>query len=170
VSGRRFGILGLGQIGTAIAQRLAPFGPVSWSGPHAKTVPWPYHGDVVSLAHSSDVLVVACPANATTRHLVNTKVIEALGEKGYIVNISRGAVVDESALASALAEGRLAGAALDVFENEPNVPESLRSLTNTVLTPHVASATHETRRRMADLLLANLDAYLQGKPLPATPF
>jgi lactate dehydrogenase-like 2-hydroxyacid dehydrogenase len=124
---------------------------------------------VLSLAHASDVLVVACPSNATTHHLVNAGVIAAMGSQGYIVNISRGAVVDETALASALAEGRLAGAALDVFENEPHVPESLR-LPNTVLTPHVASATHETRKHMADLVLANLDAYLQGKPLPATPF
>ena len=170
VSGKRFGILGLGQIGHAIAQRLAPFGPVSWSGPRQKQVPWPYHADVFSLARASDVLVVACPANAATRHLVNAKVIEALGPQGYVVNISRGAVVDESALAGALAEGRLAGAALDVFENEPHVPASLLGLSNTVLTPHVASATHETRRHMADLVLANLDAYLQGRPLPATPF
>ena len=170
VSGRRFGILGLGQIGFAIAQRLAPFGPVSWTGPRAKPVAWPQHPDVLSLARASDVLVVACPANAATRHLVNSQVIEALGPHGYIVNISRGAVVDESALAAALAGGRLAGAALDVFENEPHVPESLRRLPNTVLTPHVASATHETRKRMADLVLANLDAFLEGKPLPATPF
>jgi len=170
VSGKRFGILGLGQIGHAIAQRLAPFGPVSWSGPRQKQVPWPFHADVLSLARASDVLVVACPAYAATRHLVNAQIIEALGPQGYVVNISRGAVVDESALANALAEGRLAGAALDVFENEPHVPESLRSLANTVLTPHVASATQETRRHMAELVLANLDAYLQGRPLPATPF
>jgi lactate dehydrogenase-like 2-hydroxyacid dehydrogenase len=170
VSGRRFGVLGLGQIGFAIAQRLAPFGPVSWTGPRAKPVAWPRHPDVLCLARASDVLVVACPANAATRHLVNNQVIEALGPDGYIVNISRGAVVDEAALAAALAGGRLAGAALDVFENEPHVPESLRQLPNTVLTPHVASATHETRKRMADLVLANLDAFLEGKPLPATPF
>jgi hydroxypyruvate reductase len=170
VTGRRFGILGLGQIGHAIAQRLTTFGPVSWSGPRPKAVQWAYLPDVISLAEASDVLVVACPANAATRHLVDAKVIEALGPKGYIVNISRGAVVDERALASALAEGRLAGAGLDVFENEPHVPESLRSLPNTVLTPHIASATHETRQHMADLVLSNLDAYLQGRPLPATPF
>lgn len=170
VSGKRFGILGLGQIGLAIAQRLTPFGPVAWSGPREKAVSWPYHADVISLARASDVLIVACPANAATRRLVSSKVIDALGPQGYVVNISRGAVVDESALASALAEGRLAGAALDVFENEPHVPESLIRLPNTVLTPHVASATHETRRHMADLVLANLDAFLQGRPLPATPF
>jgi lactate dehydrogenase-like 2-hydroxyacid dehydrogenase len=170
VSGRRFGILGLGQIGLAIAQRLAPFGPVSWSGPRAKPVPYTQYADVLSLARASDVLVVACPANAATYHMVNTGVIEALGPKGYLVNISRGAVVDESALAAALTDGRLAGAALDVFENEPHVPLALRQLPNTVLTPHVASATHETRTHMADLVLANLDAYLGGQPLPATPF
>jgi lactate dehydrogenase-like 2-hydroxyacid dehydrogenase len=165
VSGRRFGIVGLGQIGLAIARRLAPFGPVSWTGPHAKSVAWPQHPDVLCLARCSDVLVVACPANPATRHLVNSQVIEALGPHGYIVNISRGAVVDESALARALAGGRLAGAALDVFENEPHVPESLRQLPNTVLTPHMASATHETRKRMADLVLAHLDDFLEGRPI-----
>ncbi len=170
VTGRRFGILGLGQIGHAIAQRLTPFGPVCWSGPREKAVAWPYHADVHSLARASDVLVVACPANAATRHLVDATVIEALGPQGYLVNISRGAGVDETALAAALAEGRLAGAGLDVYENEPHVPEALRSLPNTVLTPHVASATHETRKHMADLVLANLDAWLRGQPLPATPF
>jgi lactate dehydrogenase-like 2-hydroxyacid dehydrogenase len=170
VTGRRFGILGLGQIGFAIAQRLAPFGPVAWTGPRRKDVPWAYLPDVISLAGASDVLVVACPANSATRHLVDARIIEALGPAGYLVNVSRGAVVDEQALASALAEHRLAGAALDVFENEPHVPEMLRMLPNTVLTPHVASATHETRKHMADLVLGNLDAYLQGKALPSTPF
>ncbi len=170
VSGRRFGILGLGQIGTAIARRLEPFGPVAWCGPRAREVAWPYHSDVRSLARASDVLVVACPANPSTRHLVDAGVIDALGPRGYLVNISRGSVVDEAALAEALATGRLAGAALAVFENEPHVPESLRRLPNTVLTPHVASATHETRARMAALVLANLDAFLAGRPLPATPF
>lgn len=169
VSGRRFGILGLGQIGRAIAHRLEPFGPVSWSGPGAKRVPWAYHPDVRSLARASDVLVVACPATTQTRHLVDAHVIELLGPRGFIVNVSRGAVVDETALASALAGGRLAGAALDVFENEPHVPESLRRLPNALLTPHMASATHETRQRMAGLVLANLDAFLQGRPLPASP-
>ena len=170
VTGRRFGILGLGQIGHAIALRLSPFGPVCWSGPRPKAVPWDYHADVLSLARACDVLVVACPANGATRHLVNATVIDALGPRGYLVNISRGAVVDETALAEALAGGRLAGAALDVFVNEPHVPGSLIRLPNTVLTPHVASATHETRQRMAELVLANLDAFLQGRPLPATPF
>jgi lactate dehydrogenase-like 2-hydroxyacid dehydrogenase len=170
VTGKRFGILGLGQIGLAIAQRLAPFGPVAYSGPRRKPVSYMFHDDVISLARAVDVLVVACPANATTSRLVDAGVIDALGPSGYVVNISRGAVVDEAALVSALASGRLAGAALDVFENEPNVPESLRQLPNTVLTPHVASATQETRTHMAELVLANLDAFLLGQPLPATPF
>jgi len=170
VTGKRFGILGLGQIGLAIAQRLAPFGLVAYSGPRRKPVSYTFYEDVTSLARAVDVLVVACPANAATVRLVDAGVIEALGPSGYVVNISRGAVVDEAALVSALASGRLAGAALDVFENEPDVPESLRQLPNTVLTPHVASATQETRTHMADLVLANLDAFLLGQPLPATPF
>jgi lactate dehydrogenase-like 2-hydroxyacid dehydrogenase len=170
VSGKRFGILGLGQIGLAIAQRLAPFGPVAYSGPRRKSVPYEFHDDVTSLARAVDVLVVACPANAATFRLVDAGVIDALGPGGYLVNISRGAVVDEAALIVALGSGRLAGAALDVFEGEPHVPEELRQLPNTVLTPHVASATRETRTRMSELVLANLDAFLRGQPLPAVPF
>jgi lactate dehydrogenase-like 2-hydroxyacid dehydrogenase len=169
VSGRRFGILGLGQIGLAIAQRLAPFGPVAYHGPRQKPASYTYYADVLSLARGVDVLVVACPANAQTRRLVDANIIDALGSQGFLVNISRGAVVDEPALAAALAAGRLAGAALDVFENEPHVPESLRKLENVVLTPHMASATHETRQLMSERVLANLDAFLLNQPLPYAP-
>jgi lactate dehydrogenase-like 2-hydroxyacid dehydrogenase len=169
VSGRRFGIVGLGHIGLAIAQRLAPFGPVPYTGPREKPVSYAYHADVQDLARASDVLVVACPANDATFHLIDATVLAALGSEGYVVNVARGSVVDEAALVAALAAGRIAGAALDVFENEPHVPEGLRTHPNTVLTPHVASATVETRTRMADLVLANLDAFLAGDPIPAGP-
>ena len=167
VSGRRFGIVGLGQIGSAIAARLAPFGPVSYMGPAAKPVPYPYHGDVLSLAKVSDVLVLACPANEVTRHLVGRTVLEALGPKGYLVNVSRGSVVDEAALVEALDAGQLAGAALDVYAQEPQVPAGLRTSARVVLTPHIASATWETRVGMADTVLANLDAWRAGRPLPS---
>ena len=166
VSGRRFGIVGLGNIGAATAARLAAFGPVAYTGPRRKDVPYPYHPDAVSLARASDVLVLACPANASTRHLIGDAVFDALGPAGYLVNVARGAVVDEAALGAALAAGRIAGAALDVFENEPQVPAALRASPRTVLTPHVASATHETRVQMADLVLANLDALLSGGEPP----
>ena len=166
VSGRRFGVVGLGQIGTAIADRLAPFGPVAYTGPTRKTSRYAFHPDVLSLARASDVLVLACPATAATRHLAGRAVIEALGPAGYLVNVARGAVVDEAALSAALASGGLAGAALDVYENEPHVPAALRDSARVVLTPHMASATVETRVRMADMVFANLDAFLAGRDPP----
>ncbi len=145
VSGRRFGIVGLGHIGSAIAARLAAFGPVAYTGPRPKAVPYEFHADLKSLARASDILILACAANAATRHLVGAAIIDALGPNAYLVNVARGAIVDEAELIAALRAGRLAGAALDVFEDEPRVPEALRALPNVVLTPHMASATVETR-------------------------
>lgn len=167
VSGRRFGILGLGEIGLAIARRLAPFGPVAYSGPRRKCVPYPFHTGVVDLARASDVLVICCPANESTHHLVGASAIDALGPQGYLVNVARGSIVDELALTTALATGKLQGAALDVFEDEPHVPEALRASERVVLTPHIASATVEVRAQMADLILRNLDAFMRGEPLTA---
>lgn len=168
VTGRRFGILGLGHIGGAIAQRLAAFGPVAYSSRDPKLVPYDFHPNALSLARASDVLVVACSANISTRHMVNASVLEALGPEGWLVNVSRGSVVDEAALMQALEADRIAGAALDVFEHEPQVPEALRNSPKVVLTPHIASATVETRAAMAALVLANLDAVLRGEE-PPTP-
>jgi lactate dehydrogenase-like 2-hydroxyacid dehydrogenase len=163
VTGRRFGIIGLGHIGQAIAARLAAFGPIAYHGPHKKDVPYDYAADPRALADASDVLIVACAATPATRHLVDADVIAALGADGFLVNVSRGSVVDETALTDALGKGRLAGAALDVFENEPHVPDALRTSDRTLLTPHIASATAETRKAMADMVLANLDAVLAGQ-------
>jgi lactate dehydrogenase-like 2-hydroxyacid dehydrogenase len=118
------------------------------------------------LARASDVLILTCPATAATRHLANAAVIEALGPQGYLINVARGSIVDEGALIEALASGRLGGAALDVYADEPNVPEALRRCPNVVLSPHMASATVETRMRMADLVLMHLDACLSGAPEP----
>jgi lactate dehydrogenase-like 2-hydroxyacid dehydrogenase len=162
VSGRRFGILGLGQIGSAIASRLSAFGPVAYSEPTPKSVPYTYFAQPTALAAASDVLIIACPANAATHHLVNAEVLKGLGPQGYLVNVARGSIVDEAALLAALARGEVAGAALDVFENEPHVPEALRSSERVLLTPHVASATVETRNAMAEVVLHNLDALLAG--------
>ena len=166
VSGCRFGIVGLGGIGAAVAARLAAFGPIAYTGPRRKPVPYEYERDLLTLARTSDVLLVTCPANASTRHLIDAAVLEALGPKSYLVNVARGAVVDEAALVAALSGGKIAGAALDVFENEPHVPEALRTSPRVVLTPHMASATVETRTHMADMVLANLDAFIAGQPLP----
>lgn len=162
VSGRRFGIVGLGHIGAAIATRLAPFGSIAYTGPARKAVQYDYCADALALASVCDVLVVACPANAATRHMINAQVLEALGRTGYLINIARGSVVDEAALITALAQGRIAGAALDVYENEPHVPQALVASSDVVLTPHMASATIETRRHMADMLLAALDESCGG--------
>jgi lactate dehydrogenase-like 2-hydroxyacid dehydrogenase len=157
VSGRHFGIVGLGQIGAATAARLAAFGRVSYYGPQQKEVPYSYCPSVLALAEACSVLILTCPANASTRHLIDAKVLAALGPEGYLVNVARGAVVDEAALIQALEAGHIAGAALDVYANEPQVPAALQQSPRVVLTPHVASATVETRRAMADLVLANID-------------
>jgi lactate dehydrogenase-like 2-hydroxyacid dehydrogenase len=166
VTGRRFGIVGLGHIGVAIAKRLVGFGPVAYCGRSRKDVPYTYYPTVLELARDSDVLLIAASSNVTTRGLVNAQVLDALGPDGYMVNVSRGALVDEVELAHAITQGRIAGAALDVFADEPNVPADLRSSGETVLTPHIASATAETREAMARAVLANLDAYLAGEELP----
>jgi lactate dehydrogenase-like 2-hydroxyacid dehydrogenase len=166
VSGRRFGIVGLGRIGSAIAHRLAAFGNVGYTGRHPKEVRYIFYPDIIALAEASDVLVLACAASADTYRLVDASVLAALGANGYLINVARGSVVDEGALMTALEAGTIAGAGLDVFESEPNVPEALRSSGKVMLTPHIASATVETRRRMMDLAVANLDAFLAGTPLP----
>jgi lactate dehydrogenase-like 2-hydroxyacid dehydrogenase len=166
VTARRFGVVGLGQIGAAVAVRLVPFGAVAYTNPRPKNVSYAYHADALSLARHCDVLILTCPATAATRHLANAAVIEALGPQGYLINVARGSIVDEAALIAALCSGRLGGAALDVYEDEPNVPQALRQCPHVVLTPHMASATVETRMRMADLVLMHLDAYMRGDPEP----
>ncbi|MEJ1978974.1 MAG: 2-hydroxyacid dehydrogenase [Acetobacteraceae bacterium] len=167
VSGKRFGILGLGRIGQAVARRLAAFdGTIAYTDVSERPSPYIFYPDAVALAAASDVLVVCAAASAATRHIVNRAVLDALGPKGALVNVARGSIVDEPALVAALQEGRLGSAALDVFEDEPNVPAALRTMENVVLTPHIASATEETRAAMGALVLANLDAFFAGQPLP----
>ena len=166
VSGRRFGIVGLGQIGNAIGQRLAPFGPVAYCDVARKQVPYEFVGSPVELARWCDVLILATSANASTRRLIGREVLDALGPAGYLVNVARGSLVDEAELISALGDSRIAGAALDVFEDEPNVPQVLRLSANVLLTPHIASATVETREAMARAVMTNLDAFFAGQALP----
>jgi lactate dehydrogenase-like 2-hydroxyacid dehydrogenase len=166
VSGKRFGILGLGRIGLAVARRLSAFdGHIRYTSREAKDVPYGFEPDLLQLAADSDVLVICAAASASTRHAVNRAVIDALGADGVLVNIARGSIVDEDALVAALQEGRLGGAALDVFANEPHVPAALMAMDNVLLTPHIASATDETRRAMGQLMLDNLAAFFAGKPL-----
>jgi hydroxypyruvate reductase len=171
IQGKALGIVGLGRIGRAIAKRAQAFNlKIAYQGPHRKDdVAWPYYADPVALATEVDFLVAACPGGEATRGLVSRAVIEALGPQGVFVNISRGSVVDEPALIAALKEGRLGGAGLDVFANEPRVPEALFALENVVLQPHVGSATHSTRRAMGQLVVDNLAAFFAGKAL-LTPY
>lgn len=155
------GILGLGRIGQAIADKLAPFNPtILYHGRSKKDVPYTYYPDLVAMARDSDVLICITPGGADTEKLVNEDVINALGPKGTLINVSRGSVVDEKAMIAALQEGRLGWAGLDVFENEPNIPEALRALPNVVLTPHIGSATIETRAAMGQLTVDNLTQFL----------
>lgn len=164
VSGKRLGILGLGRIGQAIARRSIGFNmEVRYhSRRPVNDVSWQYESSAAALAEWADFLVVACAGGPATRHLVSGEVIEALGPKGFLVNISRGSVIDEEALVKALAEKRIGGAALDVYENEPRVPEELFSMDNVVLLPHVGSGTHETRAAMGNLVLSNLRSFFES--------
>jgi len=160
LSGKRVGILGLGRIGKAIASRVAALGmEVSYTGRSKQDVPYRYYPNLKALATDSDFLVVASPGGAATKNIVNAEVLAALGKKGTLVNIARGSIVDEDALVAALQSGTIKGAGLDVFANEPHVPEALMSMDNVVLLPHVGSATSETRKAMGDLCKANLDAW-----------
>jgi len=166
-SGKRVGILGMGRIGKEIAKRAQAMNNIiAYHSRHpAADVTYRYYADLVELAHESDFLLVILPSTPQTHKIVSKKVIEALGPDGILVNVARGAVVDEEALVEALASGRLGGAGLDVFANEPQVPQILFGMDNVVLEPHVGSATHETRRAMSQLVLDNLDAHFAGKPL-----
>ena len=147
----KVGIVGLGAIGSAIVKRLQAIGSqIAWHGPNRKAVDLPYYDDVTSLAKDCDMLILTCPLSPQTHHLVNASVLDALGPRGFLVNIARGPVVDEAALIAALADKRIAGAALDVFEHEPQVPEALIRDPRVVLAPHIGSATEETRAAMAD--------------------
>jgi lactate dehydrogenase-like 2-hydroxyacid dehydrogenase len=167
LQGKTVGIVGMGRIGRAIARRLEAFGvKLAYQGPNRKAeLSWPYFADPVALAKEADIVIAACPGGEATRGLVSRAVIDAIGPKGFLVNISRGSVVDEPALIEALEEGRIGGAGLDVFADEPRVPDALLSMENVVLQPHVASATHPTRQAMGQLVIDNLAAHFAGRPL-----
>ncbi|WP_110877467.1 2-hydroxyacid dehydrogenase [Franconibacter helveticus] len=167
VSGARLGIFGMGRIGQAIARRAQAFDmDISYTDRnHHSTLPYRYVTDLRELAAQSDFLMVCAPGGSQTRGLINHEVLEALGPQGMLINISRGSVVDEAALANALANNLIAGAGLDVFEDEPHVPAALQQRDNVVITPHMASATWETRREMSRLVLENVHAWFAGEPL-----
>ena len=171
VVGRLCGIIGLGRIGKAIAKRVEALGmEVAYHGRHEQAdQPFHYYAELVAMARDCDVVLAICPGGEATRNLVNRAVLDALGPEGALINVSRGSVVDEPALVAALAEGRLGAAGLDVFVEEPKVPEALLAMENVVLQPHVGSATKETRTAMCNLMANNLRAHFAGKPL-ITPY
>jgi lactate dehydrogenase-like 2-hydroxyacid dehydrogenase len=171
MSGARLGLVGMGRIAQAIATRAAAFGmSIAYTARSAKPgLPYDYFPTPAALAAQSDFLMVITPGGAGTRKLINAEVLTALGSssptKGILVNVARGSVVDEAALIDALEQGVIAGAALDVFEDEPRVPERLRALPHVVLAPHIGSATQATRQAMADLAFGNLREHFAGRPL-----
>jgi len=166
LGGKTLGILGMGRIGEAIARRATGFGmKIRYHNRNRKDVPWAYDVSPAALARNSNCVVVATPGGADTAKLVDAAVLDALGPKGFLVNISRGSVIDEPVLLKYLAEKRIAGAGLDVFEKEPDLNPAFLALRNCVLYPHVGSATVETRFAMGMLQVDNLRAHFGGKPL-----
>jgi lactate dehydrogenase-like 2-hydroxyacid dehydrogenase len=170
--GRRIGIVGLGNIGKAVARRLEGFGvTIAYHGRSAQAhVPYPFFSDLTDLARASDVLIVIVPGGAATQHKINAQVLAALGPSGVLINVARGSVVDEQALITALQSGHIAGAGLDVFADEPRVPEALLAIPQLVLLPHIGSASQHTRQAMAQLVADNLRAWFTtGQPLTPVP-
>jgi lactate dehydrogenase-like 2-hydroxyacid dehydrogenase len=167
---RTVGIVGLGRIGKAIARRLDAFGvPVAYHGRNAQAdVSYRYYPDLVAMARDVDVLLVMTPGGAATKNLIDAKVLEALGPDGILINMARGSVVDEAALIDALQKKKIYSAGLDVFADEPNVPQGLIEMEQVVLLPHVGSASVHTRRAMDQLVVDNLLAWADRKP-PLTP-
>jgi hydroxypyruvate reductase len=168
LGGRRIGIVGLGSIGEAVATRAEAMRmQVAWWGPNPKPdAAWPRAESLVALARDSDILVVAARAHGGNVGLISAEVIDALGPQGLLVNVARGQLVDEDAMIAALKDGRLGGAAIDVYETEPTPADRWADVPNTVLTPHTAGATFEAVQQMAAMMLANLAAFFAGKDLP----
>lgn len=173
VSGKRLGIFGMGRIGSTVARRAAGFDmqvayhnrrPIEGSS-------YLYQPSLLELARWSDFLIITAAGGDSTQHLISSEVLDALGPQGFLINVARGSVVDEAALVTALQQQRIAGAGLDVFEDEPRPNPDLLTLDNVVLAPHIASGTHETRRAMADLVLRNLAQFIAtGEPVAEVPW
>ena len=168
LAGKRVGIVGMGRIGQDLAKRLEPFKvDIAYTGPNKKALSYAYYSNVQDLAKVCDILFLACPATPDTDKMITTEVLDALGPTGYLINIARGSVVDENALLYALQHKKIAGAALDVFENEPNPNTAFSTLDNVLLTPHIGSATLETRIAMTKLAVDNLEAFFKQQTLPS---
>lgn len=165
--GRRVGIYGMGEIGRKIATRIAAFeSEIAYFSRRRHDVPYQYFTSLEALAQWCSVLMIAVRAGADTHHAVDANILRKLGSEGYVVNISRGSVIDQAALVAALSEGAIAGAGLDVYEKEPHAPDQLTGFPNVVLTPHVGGHTLESHAAMQDCVLANLEAFFAGKSLP----
>jgi len=167
VGGASVGILGLGRIGLAVAKRAEAFGmTIGYHGPRQKPgVAYRYYPNLIEMAGAVDYLMITCPGGPATNGLVSAEVLTTLGKKGAVINIARGSVIDEPAMVRMLQAGTLGGAGLDVFADEPRVPEALFALDSVVLQPHVGSATHSTRAAMGQLVVDNLKAHFAGKKL-----
>ncbi len=167
LGGKTVGIVGLGRIGQAIAKRAVAFDmDIVYHGRSEKEdLPYRFYPQLIDMAKDCDFLVLSCAGGEDTKHIVNSAVLEALGADGYLINVARGSVVDEEAFLIALRNKTIAGAGLDVYENEPHVPEALFSMDNVVLLPHIGSATVETRSRMGHLVIDNIQAHFKGEPL-----
>ena len=168
LSGKTCGIVGLGKIGLCMARRVEAFGmSVCYYGPRQKhDVAYGYYTDLEALAQRSDCLIITCQATPQTRNLVDARILDALGRDGFLINVARGAIVDEKALIAALKNAGIAGAGLDVYWDEPNVPSELIEMENVVLVPHIGSSTLEIREQRSRHLLANLAAHFSGAPVP----
>lgn len=171
LTGKKVGIVGMGRIGQAIARRCRAFDmEIAYYGPRAKPdVEFPYYDSLLDLAARSDVLVCSCVGGDSTHHLVNAKILSALGPKGILINVARGNVVKMDDLLIALSNRDIAGAGLDVYENEPSVPDALISMDNVVLLPHIGGHTIETKTAMGRLAIENIRAHFAGQPL-LTPY
>lgn len=166
LAGKTVGIVGLGRIGQDLAKRLEPFGvTIAYTGPSSKNLPYVFYSSAEALAEVADVLILTCPGGSETEGMIDEAVLKSLGSSGYLVNIARGSVVNEPALVAALQQNTIAGAALDVFENEPKLDPAFIQLKNVVLSPHIGSATRETRQAMTRLAIDNLEAFFNHRPL-----
>ncbi|KAJ7951033.1 Glyoxylate/hydroxypyruvate reductase hpr3-like protein [Quillaja saponaria] len=167
LGGKRVGIVGLGRIGLEVAKRLEAFGCIILyhSKKEKQFVSYPFYSNVVELAAKSNALVICCALTEQTLHLINKEVMLALGKEGILVNIGRGALIDENEMVRCLMEGEIGGAGLDVFENEPHVPKELVALDNVVLSPHASVFTSESEMALSDLVAENLEAFFSNKPL-----
>lgn len=166
ISEKTVGVVGLGNIGKAIAQRAAAFNTnVVYHSRSKKDVSYTYYEDLEKMAEDSDFLIIACAGGPETENLINYQILNKLGANGFLINIARGSVVNEEDLLIALRNQDIAGAGLDVFANEPDVPEELIKMDNVVLSPHVGSATVETRSKMGQLVIDNLNAHFDGQSL-----